>query len=161
MRFINALLTALALAAAGPLRAADGALFARTNLTAWCIVPFDAKQRGPEARAQMLAKLGITQLAYDWRAKDIPTFDAEVAAMTRHGVAMTAWWFPGGLNAEARAILECIKRHDIHPQLWVMLESGEHLRLAQAFESTPAAQAAHVERMVTGVKPIAAEARRL
>ena len=159
--FLNVLLTALVLAAAGPLRAADGPLFARTHLTAWCIVPFDAKQRGPEARAQMLEKLGITKLAYDWRSKDIPTFDAEVAAMTRHGVAMTAWWFPGGLNAEARAILDCIQRNHIHPQLWVMLEGGEHLRLAQAFESTPAAQSAHIERMVTAVKPIAAEAARL
>jgi len=42
-----------------------------------------------------------------------------------------------------------------------MLESGEHLRLDQAFESTPAAQSAHIERMVTAVKPIAAEAAKL
>src|SRR5437764_1403387 len=40
----------------------DG-LFARTNLVAWCIVPFDAKKRGPEERAAMLERLrfqGIT-----------------------------------------------------------------------------------------------------
>ena len=31
--------------------AADYQLFARTNLIAWCLVPFDAKKRGPEERA--------------------------------------------------------------------------------------------------------------
>jgi hypothetical protein len=30
------------------------ALFAKSNLVAWCIVPFDAKKRGPEERAHML-----------------------------------------------------------------------------------------------------------
>src|SRR5689334_1304220 len=56
-------------------------LFARTNLLAWCIVPFDTQKRGPEERAQMLDDLGIKKLAYDWRAEHIPTFDAEVSAM--------------------------------------------------------------------------------
>ena len=30
------------------------ALFARGNLIAWCVVPFDAKGRGPRERAGML-----------------------------------------------------------------------------------------------------------
>jgi sugar phosphate isomerase/epimerase len=141
--------------------APPGSVFARTNLIAWCIVPFDTKKRGPEERAAMLESLGLKKLAYDWRAEHIPTFDAEVAALKRHGVEMGAWWFPGALNTEARAILDCIQRNDIHPQLWVMLEGGPHLRWDKASESTPAAQAAHVERMVAGVKPIAAEAARL
>jgi glucose dehydrogenase/sugar phosphate isomerase/epimerase len=138
-----------------------GGLFAHTNLVAWCIVPFDTKKCGPEERGQMLERLGIRKLAYDWRAEHIPTFDAEVAAMKRHGVEMTAWWFPGALNSDARVILDCIKRNNIHPQLWVMLEGGPHLRLNQAFEATPQAQAAHVERMVVRVKPIATEAAKL
>ncbi|MBI3851814.1 MAG: PQQ-binding-like beta-propeller repeat protein [Verrucomicrobia bacterium] len=155
------ILILLSLAAAAPVRAADYQLFAHSNLVAWCIVPFDTKKRGPAARGQMLEQLGIKKLAYDWRAEHIPTFDDEVAAMKRHSVEMTAWWFPGALNAEARAILDCIKRNDIHPQLWVMLEGGPHLRLDHAFEDTPAAQAAHVERLIAGVKPIAAEAAKL
>src|SRR5688572_24366106 len=44
-----------------------GGLFARENLVAWCIVPFDAKQRGPAERAEMLARIGVTRVAYDWR----------------------------------------------------------------------------------------------
>jgi len=153
--------TVLFLGAASPLCAATADIFARSNLVAWCIVPFDANKRGPEERGEMLERLGITKLAYDWRAEHIPTFDTEVAAMKRHGIEMTAWWFPAALNSEAQAILDCIKRNDIHPQLWVMLEGGPHLRLDKAFESTPAAQSAHVERMVAAAKPIAAEAAKL
>ena len=52
-----------------------GDLFDRANLVAWCIVPFDARNRGPEERAEMLQRLGIKRLAYDWRAEHIPTFD--------------------------------------------------------------------------------------
>jgi hypothetical protein len=69
-------------------------LFARENLVAWCIVPFDAKKRGPEERAEMLAKLGFKHFAYDWRAEHIPTFDAEIAGLKKHGVALDAFWFP-------------------------------------------------------------------
>ena len=151
----------LLLAVVTPGRAAGYQLFAHTNMTPWCIVPFDAKQRGPEERAQMLERLGFKKFAYDWRGKDVPTFDTEVAAMKQHGVEFTAWWFPGGLNAEARAILACIKRNDIHPQLWTMLEGGPHLRLDKAFEKTPEAQAAHVARLVAQMKPIAAEAAKV
>ncbi|MFA6547040.1 MAG: LamG-like jellyroll fold domain-containing protein, partial [Limisphaerales bacterium] len=160
--FTLALAASIALALLTPdAHAAGFELFARTNLTTWCIVPFDAKQRGPEERAQMLEKLGFKKFAYDWRSKDVPTFDAEVAAMKRHGVEFTAWWFPGALNSEARAILDCIKRNNIRPQLWTMLEGGPHLRLDKAFESTPEAQTAHIERLVARVKPIAAEAAKL
>jgi len=100
--------------------AAAQEVFARSNLVAWCIVPFDAKKRGPEERAQMLDRLGIKRLAYDYRAEHIPTFDAEVEATKGHGIELTAWWFPGALNDEARTILKVIERHKITPQLWVM-----------------------------------------
>lgn len=94
-------------------------LFARDNLVAWCIVPFDGKKRGPEQRAVMLERLGIMQLAYDYRAEHIPTFDAELDALARHGIRLTAWWFPPVLNEEASGILEVLKRHGVKTQLWV------------------------------------------
>jgi hypothetical protein len=31
----------------------------------------------------MLEKLGFKNFAYDWREKDVPTFDAEIAALKR------------------------------------------------------------------------------
>ena len=104
-----------------PPAASRPGLFARTNLTAWCVVPFDAKQRGPEARAEMLQRLGFRNFAYDWRDNHVPTFDAEVEALQKHGVNLVAWWFPtDAADPKARTILEVIQRHGIHPQLWVM-----------------------------------------
>src|SRR5207249_9986872 len=68
--------------------AAAKGLFSRDNLVAWCIVPFDRKKRAPEDRAAMLERLGFRHFAYDWRAEHIPTFDAEIAALRRHGIAL-------------------------------------------------------------------------
>ena len=137
-------LAALAL----PLRAEPPPdVFRQENLAAWCIVPFDAKKRGPEERAQMLKRLGLSKLEYDYRAEHIPTFDAEVEAMKRHGIEFTAWWFPGALNGEAKLILDVIKRHGITPQLWIT-GGGE----------TPkdeAGQKARVEAEAERLKPIA------
>jgi sugar phosphate isomerase/epimerase len=100
---------------------AQPGLFDPQNLTAWCVVPFDAKKRGPEERAEMLQRLGFQNFAYDWRSKDVPAFDAEVEALQRHGVHLVAWWFPTeAADPNARIILEVIRRHRIHPQLWVM-----------------------------------------
>jgi azurin len=90
-------------------------LFDRKNIAALWIVPYDAKKRGPEERAQMLQELGLTKLAYDWRAEHVPTFDAEIEAMQKRGIEISAWWYPGRKSE----ILEAIKRHGIHPQLWV------------------------------------------
>lgn len=119
--------TLAALLAAGLTSAtAAGAynLFARTNLVAWCIVPFDAKKRGPEERAAMLEKLGFKLYAYDYRAEHIPTFDAEMDAIKRHGIKLTAWWFPVAMNDEARLILDVLKRHNLRTELWVTGAGG-------------------------------------
>lgn len=95
------------------------ALWARENIAAWCIVPYDAKKRGPVERARMLQRLGLRKLAYDYRDEHLPTFDAEIAAMREHGIEIVAWWFPVTLDARARHILATVQRHGIHPQLWV------------------------------------------
>ena len=94
-------------------------IFARKNLVAWCIVPFDSKKRGPEERAAMLEKLGFSKFAYDYRAEHIPTFDAEIEALKRHHVELTAWWFPTSFNDEAKMTLAVFEKHKVTPQLWV------------------------------------------
>ena len=127
-------------------------LFSKTNLVAWCIVPFDSQKRGPEARAEMLERLGIRRLAYDWRAEHIPTFDAEVAAMRKHHIDITAWWFPAALNAEAKAILDCIERNQIHPQLWVTMGTEPEPDTARLEQKIQAA--------VETLGPICAEAQK-
>ncbi len=98
----------------------DAKLFEPKNLVAWCIVPFDAKKRTPEQRAQMLEELGIRRLAYDYRAEHIPTFETEIETLLRHKIELTAWWFPTQLNEEAKQILSLIEKYKLHPQLWVM-----------------------------------------
>ncbi len=35
----------------------------------------------------MLERLGFRHFAYDWRAEHIPTFDAEIEALKKHGVS--------------------------------------------------------------------------
>jgi quinoprotein glucose dehydrogenase len=110
--------------AASPTGGLGAGLFARTNLAAWCIVPFDSKKRDPEARAAMLERLGLAHFVYDYRAEHIPTFDAEVEALDLHHIDLLGWWFPSTLNDEARLILDVIQRHRVHPQLWVMGGGG-------------------------------------
>lgn len=99
-------------------------LYSRDNLVAWCIVPFDAKKRGPEERAAMLEKLGFKHFAYDWRAEHIPTFDAEIDALKKHNVELSAWWFPNALNKDAQTILSVLEKHGVKTQLWVMCAGG-------------------------------------
>lgn len=106
--------------------APPGALWNHDNLAAWCMVPFDANKRGPEERAQLLEKLGFKHFAYDWRDKDVPTFDAEIEALKGHGIDLLAWWFPFDANNPlAKGTLEAFRRHDVHPQLWVALPQAE------------------------------------
>lgn len=135
------------LALAVPGRAKDAPdVFRPENLDAWCIVPFDARKRGPEERAQMLKSLGLTKLAYDYREEHVATFDAEVEAMKRHGIEFTAWWFPG-LTGEGRLILDVIARHGITPQLW-MTGGGET-------PADDAARSAMVEAEAARIRPVA------
>lgn len=133
----------------GTAHAAEPALdiFNRENIAAWCIVPYDAKKRGPEERAQMLKELGITKLAYDWRTEHIPTFDAEVDAMKANGIEIIAWWY-GGKN---QPILDTIKRKGIHPQLWV---AGSRAIKVEEFAQRVEAEAARI-------RPIAQDAAAL
>lgn len=121
-------------------------LFAKENLVAWCIVPFDSEKRGPQERAAMLNRLGIEKLAYDYRAEHIPTFDAEIQALKQHDIELTAWWFPTTLNDEARGILDVLKRHDVKTQFWVT-GGGEPATSDEA--------ATWIEAEATRIRPIA------
>jgi sugar phosphate isomerase/epimerase len=126
----------------------DFGFFARSNLVAWCIVPFDAKKRGPEERAAMLERRGFKLFAYDYRAEHVPTFDAEMDALKCHHVRLLAWWFPGTLNDEAKLILDVIKRHGLRDvQLWIT-GGGEPTNSAEE-------QRARVEAEAQRIRPIA------
>lgn len=101
-------------------------VFARQNLLAWCIVPYDAAHRGPAERANMLNRLGITMLAYDWRDKDIPSFDEEIEALRQYGITLQGFWLRTGLEPEKDKIvpivLGVLRRHQVKTQLWCPLD---------------------------------------
>ncbi len=123
-------------------------IFARENLVAWCIVPFDAARRGPKERAEMLRRLGIRRLAYDYRAEHVPTFTQEIQALRAAEIELFAWWFPTELNEEARSILKLLKQEGVHTQLWV---SG----FAQPAEDSPQALQSHLETESARIASIA------
>src|SRR3954463_5065896 len=69
-------------------------LFARENLIAWCIVPFDSKHRGPEERAAMLERLGFRHFAYDWRGEHAALLADGAGDPKRHGDGRSALMDP-------------------------------------------------------------------
>lgn len=113
----------------GAIKERDASPFRKDNLTAWCIVPFDAKKRSPEERAQMLARLGITRLAYDWRKEHIPTFSREIISLRQYGIRLQSVWLPCSIreplqNPDVRTLLDLLRHHDIQTQFWVSLRMG-------------------------------------
>lgn len=121
-------------------------LFSRENLVAWCIVPFDKKKRGPLERVEMLRQLGFRRYAYDWRDEHLPTFDTEVAELQRHGIELTAVWFPA-LDAHGRELLAVLKKRGVKTQLWVT-GGGEPAK-------TAAEQQARIIAEANRIRPIA------
>lgn len=122
-------------------------IFAKDNLVAWCIVPFDSTHRGPIERAEMLKRLGITRLAYDWRDKDIPTFDQEIDALKEYGIKLQAFWLTSGLEPEKEknvsTVLNLLKRRQLKTQIWYLLEPSEEFdRLGQEEKVAQAARSA-------------------
>lgn len=154
--------TALALTISGVLLLAAAAkpyplLFSRQNLLAGCIVPFDAKNRGPEARAEMLKKLGITKFVYDWRDKDIPDFDREIDALQKNGIHLQGFWTPYPTDParpnQLAPILDLLKRRNLRTELWFSLSADK------AFNALPQQQ--KVEAAAAIVTKVARQAQAL
>jgi len=91
--------------------------FFKDQLVAWCIVPFDAKKRGPAQRAQMLKRLGLKRVAYDWRAQHVKEFEEEILQYKKYELEFFAFW---GVHDEA---FRLFKKYKLHPQIWRMFPS--------------------------------------
>ncbi|MCU0711867.1 MAG: sugar phosphate isomerase/epimerase [Pirellula sp.] len=128
-------------------------LFRQENLMAWCIVPFDSFNRPPIERAKMLSELGIKKFAYDYRAEHVPTFEEEILALKQYKIELTAWWFPGSLNDEARMTLALFEKHHVTPQLWVM--GGGDVNMSKEDENR------FLESEVNRLRPIADAGNRI
>ncbi|OYP37518.1 DUF6797 domain-containing protein [Rhodopirellula sp. MGV] len=87
------------------------------NLVAWCIVPFDSKNRTPAERAEMLREIGLRRVAYDWREQHIPSFEEEILQYRKHGIEYFAFW---GVHDAA---FDLFAKYDLHPQIWQTLPS--------------------------------------
>jgi sugar phosphate isomerase/epimerase len=102
-------------------------IFAKENLTAWCIVPFDSENRTPAQRIEMLKRLGFTQYAYDWRHQHISTFAEEIDLAKKAGIKMMAVWIwidknsdrVGQLSEDNEQVLKIIKDSGLKTKLWV------------------------------------------
>ena len=92
-------------------------IFARKNLVAWCIVPFDGKKRGPAERAEMVKRLGLSRVAYDWRKEHVPTFEREILEYKKRNIEYFAFW---SVHEEAFKLFE---KHGLTPQIWQTLGS--------------------------------------
>ncbi len=86
--------------------------FSKENLVAWCIVPFDAKNRDPAERAAMVSDLGLKRVAYDWRKEHVATFEQEILEYKKHGIEYFAFW------SWHDDMAPLIKKHGIQPQIW-------------------------------------------
>ena len=121
----------LALLLFGACRSTDNteertALFARQNLVAWCVVPFDSVERTPAQRAAMLKDLGFTQLAYDWRAKHLPTFPDEIRELQSKQIRLAAVWIwiePDStgkiLDPSNEKIFEIVRQNAVKTDFWI------------------------------------------
>lgn len=125
-----------------------GGIYANSNLSAWCIVPFDSSKRSPVERAKMLRSLGITKLAYDWRGEHIPHFDEELDVLKKFNIELEGFWVPAGREPEKdqtlRLILDLFKRHGMRTQLWCLLADDDSLKTMT-----------QQERVAYSAKPIA------
>ena len=90
-------------------------IFQPDRLVAWCIVPFDVRKRTPSQRAEMINKLGMARVAYDWRAEHVPTFEEEIQQYKKHGIEFFAFW------SWHDSLEPLITKYGIRPQIWLML----------------------------------------
>lgn len=109
-------------------------IFDHANLAPWCVVPYDTAARTPAERAAMLAGLGFTQVAYDWRPEHVADFPAQLDAFADHGIGLTGLWVNMALPDEhgetglvdplALELIDECARRGLTPTLWACTEFG-------------------------------------
>src|SRR5688572_9630381 len=128
-------------------KAENDMLFAKSNLLAWCIVPYDSKKRTSEERALMLKELGITSLAYDMRDADLPNMETEFNTLKKYNINMRGIWFwinndkDQLLNKANEAILKTLAATNTKTELWVSFPSQFYDGLADEGKVKKAVQA--------------------
>jgi sugar phosphate isomerase/epimerase len=92
---------------------------------AWCIVPFDKKERTPEQRIEMLKELGFKSYAYDWREEHLDEMAHELELARENDIAINAVWIwinqddtIGTLSTNNERIFKIIEKTGTKTQLW-------------------------------------------
>jgi hypothetical protein len=110
-------------------------LFSMDNLTAWCIIPYDTKNRSPLERARMLRELGFRKMAYDWRDQHLPHFPEEIRVLRDHGIELAAVWLwideidGDGLQADQEFIFNALEDAGVGTSIWVGFHENVHAGL--------------------------------
>lgn len=97
----------------------------------------------------MVKELGLTKVAYDWRAEHVASFEEEIEQYKKHGLDFFAFW---NWHDDLEPLL---KKHGIHPQIWITLPSP------QQDASKPVSQEAKVAAAIEQLMPIVDKTRRL
>jgi xylose isomerase-like TIM barrel protein len=137
--------------------------FARQNLVAWCIIPFDSMHRSPLERAQMLKRLGIQRLAIDWRSRDVPRFDDEIKTLQENKITIQAFWLRGDMYPEKKApasedgslelVLATLRRNKVKTQIWNPFDANEE------FMALPEVE--RMKRAIQAVRYVAERAKEI
>jgi sugar phosphate isomerase/epimerase len=104
-------------------------LYAKENLVAWCIVPFDTENRDPAERVALLKELGFTRMAWDWRMEHLPQLAEEISVLRDNDIELTAVWFwldnrsSTGLLEHHEHILKTIAEEGAETTLWVSFDN--------------------------------------
>jgi sugar phosphate isomerase/epimerase len=110
----------------------DHPLFARSNLLAWCIVPYDSRHRGPAERLAMLDQLGIRQYVWDWREQHLKDLPEEIRLSRASRVRLRGVWLwideqsdrAGRLGPANRAVMDAVNAGGVPVEYWVGLHDN-------------------------------------
>src|SRR6187402_1527848 len=97
------------------------------TLAAWCVVPYDDRERTPAQRADVLASLGFNGLAWDWRDEHVADFAEQLDALAERGLELTSIWAPvpdGTVSAALAEQIGVAAERGLTPQLWACAEFG-------------------------------------
>lgn len=97
------------------------------DLFAWCIIPYDSKNRTPEERIEMLKELGFKSYAYDWREKHLNEAAYELRLANKNVIEIKAVWIwidaqsdkPGKLSEANEIIFNALKETGTSTQIWL------------------------------------------
>ena len=130
------------------------------NTYPWCIVAYDALERSPAERIQMIKELGFEKYAYDWRDRHLDDTYTELTLARDNNIQIVSVWL--WLNAERDSlnqlsdsneeIFQIIEKLNLKTTFWLSF-NGNYFQGLNQDES--------LERAIDYVRFIAKKANQL